>query len=113
MKIIYYCRRLVCTLCVRLKVTKCGKQLRVNHWSSISKHTTLGNYVNFNGMKIRGGGKVTIGDHFHSGRDCLIISQNHNYDAGNAIPYDDTCIYKDVTIGDNVWIGDRVIILGE
>lgn len=55
---------------------------------------------------------MTIGDHFHSGRDCLIISQNHNYDAGNAIPYDDTFVYKDVMIEDNVWIGDRVIILG-
>lgn len=55
---------------------------------------------------------MTIGDHFHSGRDCLIISPNHNYDAGNAIPYDDTFVYKDVMIEDNVWIGDRVIILG-
>lgn len=40
------------------------------------------------------------------------LSQNHNYDFGKAIPYDDTYIAKDVSIGDNVWLGDRVIILG-
>jgi len=53
-----------------------------------------------------------IGNNFHSGPGCLIITQNHNYDNGNAIPYDNTYIYKDVKIEDNVWLGSRVIILG-
>ena len=33
-------------------------------------------------MKIRGGGKVVIGNNFHSGEECMMISQNHNYDHG-------------------------------
>jgi len=41
-----------------------------------------------------------------------MITHIHNYDNGKAIPYDDTYIYKDITIEDNVWLGDRVIILG-
>ena len=41
----------------------------------------------------------------------MIITQNHNYDTGNAIPYDDTYAYKDVEIGDFVWLGTRVMIL--
>ena len=61
---------------------------------------------------ISGKGMVSIGNNFHSGRDCLIISQTHNYDYGSAIPYDDTYIERPITISDNVWIGDRVIILG-
>jgi acetyltransferase-like isoleucine patch superfamily enzyme len=63
-------------------------------------------------MKIKGNGKVTIGDNFHSGEDCLMITQIHNYNTGKAIPYDDTYIIKDIYIENNVWFGDRVIILG-
>lgn len=112
MKLIYYMRRLVFTNIIRLRVKECGSGLCVNHWCSIPRHAILGNNVNFNGMAIRGGGEITIGDNFHSGTDCLMITQNHNYDNGNAIPYDCTYVKKNITIEDNVWLGDRVIILG-
>lgn len=104
--------KIVFKLIVQHRAQLCGRGLRVNHLSIVSKNTELGNNVNFNGMRIRGCGKVKIGDNFHSGRDCLMISQNHNYDNGQAIPYDSTYIPKDITIEDNVWIGDRVIVLG-
>ena len=71
-----------------------------------------GNNVNFNGMRISGLGKVLIGDNFHSGTECMIITSYHNYDQGAKIPYDDTYISKDVVIEDNVWLGSRVIVLG-
>ena len=89
----------------------CGDDFKVNGESYVTPNTTLGNNVNFNGMKIQGSGNVTIGDNFHSGIDCMIITSNHNYDKGDAIPYDETIISKDVTIEDNVWIGNRVTIL--
>lgn len=63
-------------------------------------------------MKIYGIENVTIGNNFHSGPECMMISQNHNYDKDRAIPYDDTYIAKDIVIEDNVWIGSRVIVLG-
>lgn len=90
----------------------CGRNLKVNGPSRVTRNTYLGSNVNFNGMTIVGRGKVEIGDNFHSGTECLIISQIHNYDHGKAIPYDSTYIPKDVIIKDNVWIGSRVIILG-
>ncbi|WP_409200568.1 acyltransferase [Methanobrevibacter sp. DSM 116169] len=90
---------------------KCGLNLKVNGKSAVTNNTFLGDNVNFNGMIIQGEGKVTIGNNFHSGIDCMIISSIHNYDKGDAIPYDDTLISKDVVIKDNVWIGNRVIIL--
>lgn len=99
-------------LIVKLRAAKAGNNLHVNRFSVVSRKTYLGDNVNFNGIRISGCGKVFIGNNFHSGRECLIISQNHNYDYGKAIPYDDTYIAKDVSIGDNVWLGDRVIILG-
>lgn len=89
-----------------------GVHLKVNGISRVTKNTILGNNVSFNGMTILGGGNVRIGDNFHSGQECLMISQIHDYDHGAEIPYDSTYIYKDIMIKDNVWIGTRVIILG-
>jgi chloramphenicol O-acetyltransferase type B len=100
------------TIQVRSRCKKCGKGLKVNGSSRVNGNTKLGRNVNFNGIQIKGFGEVRIGDNFHSGIDCLMITSNHNYDHGKAIPYDDTYITKSITIEDNVWIGDRVIVLG-
>lgn len=97
---------------VRKQAACCGSGLKVNGWSTVTSKTYLGSNVNINGMLIEGGGTVRIGDNFHSGHSCLLITQNHNYDHGKAIPYDDTYILEDINIGDNVWLGDRVIVLG-
>ncbi|MDR0900984.1 MAG: acyltransferase [Methanobrevibacter sp.] len=94
------------------KIAKsCGTNLKVNYPSIVTSNTLLGNNVNFNGMTIQGKGKIAIGDNFHSGIECMIITDIHNYDHGIAIPYDDSIISKDVLIEDNVWIGNRVMIL--
>lgn len=84
----------------------------VNGPTILTKNTFLGGNVHFNGLVVSGGGKVTIGNNFHSGSDCLFICQNHNFDSGAAIPYDNTYIHKDIEIAANVWLGSRVIILG-
>ena len=90
----------------------CGKDLRVNYPSRFTRFCRFGNNCNFNGMTVLGGGAVTFGDNFHSGECCRIITQNHNFDHGEAILYDSTYITKKVTIEDNVWLGDSVIIVG-
>lgn len=82
----------------------CGGQ------SFVSKNTVIADHVSFNGMRIFGDGEVKIGRYFHSGVECMIITRNHNYEGG-AIPYDDTFVYKDVEIGDFVWMGSRVTVL--
>lgn len=99
------------TKIVKYQCSSYEEPLRVNFKSSVTRTTKLGKNVNFNGMRIAGGGRVSIGDNFHSGQDCLMITQIHNYH-GESIPYDDTYIIKDIVIGDNVWLGDRVIVLG-
>jgi chloramphenicol O-acetyltransferase type B len=97
---------------VKAQSASFGEVIKVNGPSYVTKNTILGNNINFNGMKINGGAKVSIGNNFHSGEECLIITDVHNYDYGEAVPYDNTYIKKDVVIEDNVWIGTRVIILG-
>ena len=94
---------------------QCGSYeggVQVGGVTKLTKNTFLGENVNFNGLVISGGGKVVIGNNFHSGPDCLFISQNHNFNGGSSIPYDDTYIHKNISIADNVWLGSRVIVLG-
>lgn len=96
---------------IRKVAARVGEKLYCGGKSYVTKNTYLGNNVNFNGMEISGNGKVIIGNNFHSGPRCQIISSSHNY-KGEKIPYDETWIDKDVIIEDNVWIGNNVIILG-
>lgn len=88
-----------------------GKNLRVNYPCVFTSNTSVGNYCNFNGMVVSGAGKVQIGNYFHSGVECMIITENHNYE-GNEIPYDSTYILKECIIEDFVWVGNRVMIVG-
>lgn len=85
--------------------------LYINGFSQFNGNTWLGKNCHFNGISVRGSGKVTIGSNFHSGPECIIISEIHDY-RGNALPYDEKMLPQDVVIGDNVWIGTRVMILG-
>jgi len=97
-----------------LKTVKSYQEpLKVNGYSFVNKNTVLGENCNFNGMKIKGNGEVTIGNNFHSGQECLMLTSYHQYDNGDAIPYDSQKnIDKEILIEDNVWLGDRVIVLG-
>ena len=89
-----------------------GERLWCGAKTLLSSNTFLGEHCCFNGCEIHGSRKVTIGNYFHSGVELLIIAQNHNYDNGEHIPYSpDDYEYRDITIGDCVWIGSRVTIL--
>lgn len=103
--------RLLTVLCLR-GIKKHGTSIHVNKRSAFTKETQIGSNCHFNGMTITGNGLVTIGDNLHSGKGVSIITSFHNYDQGNALPYDDSLISKDVRIGDNVWLGQDIIILG-
>lgn len=106
------CIKLIFNTVTKLTVSSYGKKLSVLGISKFNSNTFLGNNVNFNGFKVNGHGKVQIGDNFHSGVNCRIISDVHNYDYGESIPYDKTYISKDVIFEENVWLGNDVLILG-
>lgn len=96
---------------IKRRAMVCGKKIYCGSKSFVTSKTQLGNNVNLNGMAMSGNGVIKIGDNFHSGPGCQIISSFHNYN-GKKIPYDETWIDKDVIIEDNVWLGNNVIILG-
>lgn len=111
-KLLRHLRRFPNWMAVHIVAQSCGSHLHINGYTRINSNTTIGNHVSFNGMKIIGRGNITIGDYFHSGEDCILIPENHNYDKGSRIPYDNTVIVKPITIGKCVWMGSRVIVLG-
>lgn len=82
----------------------------INGWCVFKGKVSLGRNNHFNGAKLYGQGGIKIGDNFHSAAGLIILTQNHNWKGGK-LPYDETIIYRSVTIGDNVWIGLNVIIL--
>ena len=99
------------TFYAKRKVKSVGLGLKVNYPSHFSRQTIIGDDCHFNGINIVGNGSVFIGDHFHSGSEILIITQNHNYEVPNALPYDEIDIPKNVQIGKNCWFGSRVTAL--
>ncbi len=104
-------RTILWTTRAKATVRAYGHGFSVYHKSTFTKNTIVNNDCHFNGMSISGYGNVTIGSHFHSGKNCSIITHIHNYE-GEELPYDKKLIHKDVTIGKNVWIGESVIVLG-
>lgn len=96
------------------------------------KHVGKNVYI-CEGHQISAYDKLEIGNHVWIGRHCMIAaqggvsiksgtiishnveiwSQNHKYEGTDlkSIPYDKNFIQKSVNIGENVWIGSRVIIL--
>ena len=91
---------------------KCGEKPYVGGKIELCGKLYLGNNVNFNGMRFQGAGTVIIGDNFHSGVECMMVTQNHDYDTGEAIPYGTGFDFKTIIIHDNVWLGNRVTIIG-
>lgn len=88
-----------------------SNSFKANGYTKLTKSTILGENCHFNGFIINGKGNVNIGNNFHSGAKCRVITDYHNYN-GESIPYDKTWISKSVTIKDNVWVGRDVTILG-
>lgn len=109
-----FIKTMVSFFCTTISLAKIkhGERCRCNFLCKFTSKTRMGNNCNFNGMKVSGAGNVNIGNNFHSGRQCRIITSFHNYDKGNAIPYDETMISKDVIIEDNVWLGEHVFVIG-
>lgn len=106
------CKRYIWSCCLQKTAITCKSFPYVGGKSVFNGHIHLGENCNFNGMQVIGNGTVYFGNNFHSGSECMIITQNHNYDKGNAIPYDDTFEYKTVRIENNVWFGNRVTVTG-
>ena len=97
--------------CARLMLTRCGRDVNVERGAVFSTRVTLGDHSGI-GINAQLRGPVAIGDDVMMGRDVLILTRNHRHDRTD-IPMRLQGFEEErpVTIGNDVWICDRVTIL--
>ena len=97
--------------CGKLMLKSWGKYVNIEQGAIFSAKVSLGDYSGI-GVNARINGACTIGHHVMMGSDVVILTRNHAFTRTD-IPmleqgFEDE---RPVAIGDDVWIGDRVIIL--
>ena len=97
--------------CARLIMESCGKNVNIEKNASFSRKCSIGNNSGI-GINAKIGVTVNIGNNVMMGPDCLIMTKNHSFDdLSKPMINQGFTNEKPVTIGDDVWIGSRVIIL--
>jgi len=99
---------------VKKLLRKCGKNVIIKNKSHFGNGSRLiiGDYSQL-GQNSRLGGEIKIGSHVLMGPDVVIMAVTHDISDLSKTMIDPTnpAIHDSVVIGDNVWIGTRVIIL--
>ena len=102
--------------CFRIKTAKkfvksIGKDVNIEKGASVSETTVIGDRSGV-GINANLHGPVIIGNDVMMGPECIIYTRNHSY-LDTEIPMNQQGFseIKEVVIGDDVWIGGRVIIL--
>lgn len=97
--------------CGKLMLKSCGKKVNIEHGAIFSARTSLGDYSGI-GVNARISGTCTIGDYVMMGANVTVITHNHAFERTD-IPMMHQGFEEErpVVIGNDVWIGDRVIIL--
>lgn len=97
---------------VRGFVKKAGKNINVERGAIFSRDITIGDYSGIGENTVIPGRGVRIGNNVMMGPWCIIYTTNHEYGRTD-IPMIMQGMKEPepVTVGDDVWIGGRVIIL--
>ena len=98
-------------LCGKLILKHCGKNVNIEKGAEFSSEVSLGDNSGI-GVNALISSYVNIGNDVMMGRDCMIYTSNHGM-RDNGVPMwkQDNDPVKPVNIGNNCWIGGRVIIL--
>ena len=97
--------------CGKLMLEYCGKKVNIERNALFSQKVSLGDYSGI-GVNAKIYGRCVIGDHVMMGEDCTVITRNHKHSRTD-IPMMEQGFQEEKTvyIGNDVWIGDRVILL--
>lgn len=95
----------------KLFLNQCGNHVNIDRNAIIGNNVSVGDYSGI-GKNSYIGDYVQIGAYVMMGADCLIYTRNHKYDnIEKPMCFQGFQEYRPVIIGDDVWIGGRVIIL--
>lgn len=104
-------RKLRSSVAVRC-MGECGSNV------NIEKNADFGSGANITigkksgiGINCKVRGPLTIGENVMMGPDCVILTSTHNFERTDIPMIEQGGAVKKVTIGDDVWIGTRAIIL--
>lgn len=97
--------------CGRLMLSSCGKKVNIEQNAVFSPKVSLGDYSGI-GINAKIYGQCNIGKYVMMGTDVTIITRNHKH-ARVDIPMMEQGFEQEmpVTIEDDVWIGDKVVIM--
>jgi maltose O-acetyltransferase len=97
--------------CGKLILEKCGKNVNIEKGAVFSSKVEIGKNSGI-GLRAFIQGKTIIGENVMMGPDCMIYTINHSTQIiDKPMNLQGNEKEKAVTIGDDVWIGCRVIIL--
>jgi maltose O-acetyltransferase len=97
--------------CGRLMLAKCGKDVNIESGAVFSPKVTLGDHSGI-GINAKIYGECHIGSEVMMGTDVTVITRNHRFDRTDIPMMEQGFLDEEpVFIGNDVWIGDRVVIL--
>lgn len=97
--------------CAKCMLESCGENVNIERGASFSRRISIGDNSGI-GINSHINGPCIIGKNVMMGPECLIFTQNHRFDdVTTTIQGQGATEERKVTIGDDVWIGARVIIL--
>lgn len=99
--------------CVKMIFKQCGKNINIESGSYFGNgfEITIGDYSGI-GKNCRVPSNITIGNHVLMAEDVIILNQNHNFaDIETPMEKQGYLPKTKLTIGSDVWIGTRVIVL--
>lgn len=97
--------------CGRMILDHCGKNVNIEKGSQFASDISLGDNSGIGVNALISSG-VVIGNDVMMGPECMIFTNNHGM-IDNGVPMwkQQSTTIRPVTIGNNCWIGGRVIIL--
>lgn len=97
--------------CGKLMLDYCGADVNIEKGALFGYHVSLGDNSGI-GIRAQIEDDVTIGKNVMMGPDCMIFTRNHEFsDREQPMCTQGFSRTRPVVIGDDVWIGARVIIL--
>ncbi len=97
--------------CGKMMLEYCGDNVNIEKGALFSNKVSLGDYSGI-GVNAKIYGRCYIGSHVMMGEDCTIITRNHRFERTDITMMNQGFEEeKPVYIGNDVWIGDHVIIL--
>lgn len=97
--------------CGKLMLASCGKKVNIEKGAVFSARVSLGDYSGI-GINAHISGTCTIGSYVMMGPNVTVITRNHRHDdLQQPMMFQGFEEEKPVVIGDDVWIGERVMIM--